>query len=111
MSKAAWESLFAQAVLLETQDIQELQTALGAYLQALGADPKQGQRDSLTPDGFIEWKMIPRPSGIYGPYPYLRYQHRGRQRSLYLRAMARSTAHLRNTTEALQLEHDGGTSE
>jgi len=110
MSKTDWEALFNQAIQLGNQELQELQTALGAYLEALGAHPKQVQRDSLTPDGFIEWKMIPRPTGVYGPYPYLRYQHRGRQRSLYLRAMAKATAHLRTTEPPLQVQSDGGTS-
>jgi hypothetical protein len=110
MPKTVWEALFNQAIQLETQNLLELQAALEAYVKALGTDTKQGQRDSLTPDGFIEWKMIPRPTGIYGPYPYLRYQHQGKQRSLYLRAMAKATAHLR-VTEALSQEHDGETSE
>jgi hypothetical protein len=110
MPKAVWEVLFNQAIQLETQNLLELQAAIEAYVKALGTDTKQGQRDSLTPDGFIEWKMIPRPTGIYGPYPYLRYQHQGKQRSLYLRAMAKATAYLR-VTEGLSLEHDGETSE
>lgn len=109
MPKTIWEVLFNQAIQLETQDLREFQAALGAYLKALNPDPKEGQRDSLTPDGFIEWKMIPRPTGVYGPYPYLRYQHQGRQRSLYLRAMAKATAHLRHPTEPLHSEHGGET--
>ena len=41
--------------------------------------------------GSIEWKRIRRGDKIYGPYPYLRLRIDGRQRSIYLKALAHAT--------------------
>jgi hypothetical protein len=41
--------------------------------------------------GSIEWKRIRHGDKIYGPYPYLRLRIDGRQRSIYLKALAQAT--------------------
>ena len=41
--------------------------------------------------GSIEWKRIRHGDKIYGPYPYLRLRIGGRQRSIYLKALAHAT--------------------
>jgi len=41
--------------------------------------------------GSIEWKRIRHGDKIYGPYPYLRLRIGGRQRSIYLKALAQAT--------------------
>jgi len=41
--------------------------------------------------GSIEWKRIRQGDKIYGPYPYLRVRIGGRQRSIYLKALAHAT--------------------
>src|SRR3954452_12151630 len=52
-------------------------------LDDLPAGPRGG--------GVIEWKMIPHGTNSYGPYPYLRLRVAGRQRSIYLKALAQAT--------------------
>jgi Glycosyl transferase family 2 len=47
----------------------------------------QGRRGG----GFIEWKRIRHGAKVYGPCPYLRLRLDGRQRSIYLRALAQAT--------------------
>src|ERR671929_2355390 len=41
--------------------------------------------------GWIEWKRVRQGQRVYGPYPYLRLRLGGRQRSIYLRALAQAT--------------------
>ena len=41
--------------------------------------------------GCIEWKKIRRGDKVFGPYPYLRVRVGGRQRSIYLKALAQAT--------------------
>jgi hypothetical protein len=41
--------------------------------------------------GSIEWKRIRHGDKVYGPYPYLRLRIGGRQRSIYLKALAHAT--------------------
>ncbi|MEA2959682.1 MAG: hypothetical protein QOJ58_5683 [Alphaproteobacteria bacterium] len=41
--------------------------------------------------GSIEWKRIRHGDKVYGPYPYLRLRIGGRQRSIYLKALAQAT--------------------
>jgi hypothetical protein len=41
--------------------------------------------------GSIEWKRIRHGDKVYGPYPYLRLRLGGRQRSIYLKALAHAT--------------------
>jgi hypothetical protein len=44
--------------------------------------------------GSIEWKRIGHGDKVYGPYPYLRLRVGGRQRSIYLKALAHATREL-----------------
>src|ERR1700674_2728705 len=50
------------------------------FLRGLPEGPRGG--------GSIEWKRIRHGDKIYGPYPYLRLRIGGRQRSIYLKALA-----------------------
>jgi hypothetical protein len=54
-----------------------------AYLRGLPEGPRGG--------GSIEWKRIRHGDKVYGPYPYLRLRIGGRQRSIYLKALAHAT--------------------
>ena len=53
------------------------------FLRGLPEGPRGG--------GSIEWKRIRHGDKIYGPYPYLRLRIGGRQRSIYLKALAHAT--------------------
>src|SRR5438132_5353150 len=53
------------------------------HLAGLPAGPRGG--------GSIEWKRIRQGEKVYGPYPYLRVRVGGRQRSIYLKALAHAT--------------------
>ena len=53
------------------------------YLAGLPEGPRGG--------GAIEWKWHRQGDHRYGPYPYLRLRLGGRQRSIYLRALAQAT--------------------
>jgi hypothetical protein len=53
------------------------------YLAGLPQGPRGG--------GAIEWKWHRQGNHRYGPYPYLRLRLGGRQRSIYLRALAQAT--------------------
>lgn len=53
------------------------------FLRGLPEGPRGG--------GSIEWKRIRHGDKVYGPYPYLRLRIGGRQRSIYLKALAHAT--------------------
>jgi hypothetical protein len=53
------------------------------YLAGLPQGPRGG--------GAIEWKWHRQGNHRYGPYPYLRLRLGGRQRSIYLKALAQAT--------------------
>jgi hypothetical protein len=53
------------------------------YLAGLPEGPRGG--------GAIEWKWHRQGDHRYGPYPYLRVRLGGRQRSIYLKALAQAT--------------------
>src|SRR5216683_1240261 len=53
------------------------------FLGGLPEEPRGG--------GSIEWKRIRHGDKMYGPYPYLRLRIGGRQRSIYLKALAHAT--------------------
>ncbi len=53
------------------------------FLAGLPQGPRGG--------GSIEWKRVRQGQKVYGPYPYLRVRLGGRQRSIYLRALAQAT--------------------
>ena len=53
------------------------------FLAGLPQGPRGG--------GSIEWKRVRQGQKLYGPYPYLRVRLGGRQRSIYLRALAQAT--------------------
>jgi hypothetical protein len=53
------------------------------FLRGLPEGPRGG--------GSIEWKRIRHGDKMYGPYPYLRLRIGGRQRSIYLKALAHAT--------------------
>lgn len=54
-----------------------------SFLRGLPQGPHGG--------GSIEWKRIRHGDKVYGPYPYLRFRSDGRQRSIYLKALAHAT--------------------
>jgi hypothetical protein len=54
-----------------------------SFLRGLPEGPRGG--------GSIEWKRIRHGDKVYGPYPYLRLRIGGRQRSIYLKALAHAT--------------------
>jgi hypothetical protein len=56
---------------------------MGRVLGGLPQGPRGG--------GSIEWKRIRHGDKVYGPYPYLRLRIGGRQRSIYLKALAHAT--------------------
>jgi len=58
-------------------------TERSPFLVGLPEGPRGG--------GSIEWKRIRHSDKVYGPYPYLRVRLGGRQRSIYLKALAHAT--------------------
>src|SRR5919199_5585415 len=61
----------------------EVKKERSPYLAGLPEGPRGG--------GAIEWKWHRQGNHRYGPYPYLRLRLGGRQRSIYLRALAQAT--------------------
>ena len=92
------------ATELDRDQLEQLQEHVRALLAALPPPPAavveparerslclaglpQGPRGG----GSIEWKRVRQGQKLYGPYPYLRVRLGGRQRSIYLRALAQAT--------------------
>jgi hypothetical protein len=99
------ETALVAATELDREQLEQLRDQVAALLAAsapparspavkseeerppfLGGLP-QGPRGG----GSIEWKRIRHGDKIYGPYPYLRLRIGGRQRSIYLKALAHAT--------------------
>jgi len=96
------ETALVAATELDREQLEQLRDQVAALLAAscppavvkskperppfLGGLP-QGPRGG----GSIEWKRIRHGDKIYGPYPYLRIRIGGRQRSIYLKALAHAT--------------------
>jgi hypothetical protein len=100
----ALETALVAATELDRDELEQLQEHVRALLAALPPPPAlvvepaperspflaglpQGPRGG----GSIEWKRIRQGQKVYGPYPYLRVRLGGRQRSIYLRALAQAT--------------------
>ncbi len=98
------ETALVAATELDRDELEQLQEHVSALLAALPPPPAivvepprerspflaglpQGPRGG----GSIEWKRIRQGPKVYGPYPYLRVRLGGRQRSIYLRALAHAT--------------------
>ena len=99
------ETALVAATELDREQLEQLRDQVAALLAAscppapapavkskperppvLGGLP-QGPRGG----GSIEWKRIRHGDKVYGPYPYLRVRLGGRQRSIYLKALAHAT--------------------
>ena len=100
----ALETALVAATELDRDQLEQLQEHVRALLVALPPPPAvvvepvrerspflaglpQGPRGG----GSIEWKRVRQGQKVYGPYPYLRVRLGGRQRSIYLRALAQAT--------------------
>ena len=100
----ALETALVAATELDRDELEQLQEHVRALLAALPPPPAvvveptrerspflaglpQGPRGG----GSIEWKQVRQGQKVYGPYPYLRVRLGGRQRSIYLRALAQAT--------------------
>ena len=97
------ETALVAATELDREQLEQLRDQVAALLAALPppapvTEPKperspfqaglpQGPRGG----GWIEWRRIRQGQKVYGPYSYLRLRLGGRQRSIYLRALAQAT--------------------
>lgn len=99
------ETALVAATELDREQLEQLREHVAALLAAMPPPPAplnepirperspflaglpQGRRGG----GFIEWKWVRHGVKLYGPYPYLRLRLEGRQRSIYLRALAQAT--------------------
>jgi hypothetical protein len=99
------ETALVAATELDYEQLEQLRDQVAALLAA-SAPPapaptvkSEPERPSLLrglPEGprgggSIEWKRIRHGDKVYGPYPYLRLRIGGRQRSIYLKALAHAT--------------------
>jgi hypothetical protein len=95
------ETALVAATELDREQLEQLRDQVAALLAAMPpspapiSEPKSERSPFLAglPEGprgggSIEWKPIRHGQKIYGPYPYLRVRVGGRQRSIYLRALA-----------------------
>ena len=105
----ALETALVAATELDREQLEQLREQVDALLAALPQPPPQPSgaavaetRAARSPvleglpsgprgGGVIEWKMIPHGAKRFGPYPYLRVRVGGRQRSIYLKALAQAT--------------------
>src|ERR687883_1925302 len=100
----ALETALVAATELDRDQLEQLQEHVKALLAArppppaLVVEPARGRSPFLAGlpqgprgGGSIEWKRVRQGQKVYGPYPYLRLRLGGRQRSIYLRALARAT--------------------
>ena len=99
------ETALVAATELDREQLEQLRDQVAALLAALPpsapapvVEPKPERSPYLAglPEGprgggAIEWKWHRQGNHRYGPYPYLRLRLGGRQRSIYLRALAQAT--------------------
>src|ERR671934_753736 len=99
------ETALAAATELDREELEQLRDQVAALLEALPppipapaaeAKPERSPYLAGLPEGprgggAIEWKWHRQGNHRYGPYPYLRLRLGGRQRSIYLRALAQAT--------------------
>ena len=100
----ALETALVAATELDRDELEQLQEHVRALLAALPPPPAMvveparerspflaGLPQGPRGGGSIEWKRVRQGQKVYGPYPYLRVRLGGRQRSIYLRALAQAT--------------------
>ena len=100
----ALETALVAATELDRDQLEQLQEHVRALLAALPPPPAMvveparerspflaGLPQGPRGGGSIEWKRVRQGQRVYGPYPYLRLRLGGRQRSIYLRALAQAT--------------------
>ena len=99
------ETALVAATELDREQLEQLRDQVAALLEALpppAPAPEVKARPERSPyltglpegprgGGAIEWKWHRQGDHRYGPYPYLRLRLGGRQRSIYLRALAQAT--------------------
>ena len=99
------ETALVAATELDREQLEQLRDQVAALLEALPppipapaaeAKPERSPYLAGLPEGprgggAIEWKWHRQGNHRYGPYPYLRLRLGGRQRSIYLRALAQAT--------------------
>jgi hypothetical protein len=99
------ETALVAATELDREQLEQLRDQVAALLAASlppAAAPVVKSKRKRAPflEGFpegprgggsIEWKTIRRGDKLRGPYPYLRVRVGGRQRSIYLKALAQAT--------------------
>ena len=100
----ALQTALVAATELDRDELEQLQEHVTALLAALPPPPAMvveparerspflaGLPQGPRGGGSIEWKRVRQGQKLYGPYPYLRVRLGGRQRSIYLRALAQAT--------------------
>ena len=100
----ALETALVAATELDRDQLEQLQEHVRALLAALPPPPAMVVEPARERSPFlaglpqgprggdsIEWKRVRQGLKLYGPYPYLRVRVGGRQRSIYLRALAQAT--------------------
>jgi hypothetical protein len=97
------ETALVAATELDREQLEQLRDQVAALLAALpppapASEPKPERSPVLAGlpqgprgGGFIEWKRVRQGQKVFGPYPYLRVRLGGRQRSIYLKALAHAT--------------------
>ena len=100
------ETALVAATELNREELEQLRDQVAALLAAMPPPPPPAPEREPKPDrspflvglpqgprggGWIEWKRVRQGHKLYGPYPYLRVRLGGRQRSIYLRALAHAT--------------------
>jgi hypothetical protein len=98
------ETALVAATELDREQLEQVRDQVAALLAALPpppvpvTEPKPARSPFLAGlsrgprgGGFIEWKRVRQGQKVYALYPYLRLRLGGRQRSIYLRALAQAT--------------------
>ena len=98
------ETALVAATELDREQLEELRDQVAALLAAMPPPPAPereprterspwlaGLPEGVRGGGWIEWKWMSQGQRRFGPYPYLRVRVGGRQRSIYLKALAQAT--------------------